>query len=134
MSYVHRQSLVSASFFSFDCAACGILVPQPKIKPLGVPPAVEMRSLNHWTAREKGKVKSLSRVRLFLTPGTVACQAPQSRGFSRQEYCNGLPFPTPGDLPDPGNEPMPLMSLALAGRFFATVPPWEAHIISSTCY
>ena len=100
MSYVHRQSLVSASFLSFDCAACGILVPQPKIKPLGVPPAVEMRSLNHWTAREKGKVKSLSRVRLFLTPGTVACQAPQSRGFSRQEYCNGLPFPSPGDLPD----------------------------------
>ena len=45
-------------------------------------------------------MKSLSRVRLFLTPETVACQAPQSTGFSGQEYWNGLPFPSPGDLPD----------------------------------
>ena len=45
-----------------------------------------------------------SRVRLFVTPWTVACQASLSMGFSRQEYCSGLPFPTPGDLPDPGIE------------------------------
>ena len=43
----------------------------------------------------------LSRRRLFLTPWTVACQAPLSMGFSRQEYWSGLPFPLPGDLPDP---------------------------------
>ena len=43
---------------------------------------------------------------LFVTPQTVACQAPPSMGFSRQEYWNGLPFPSPGDLPDPGIEPM----------------------------
>ena len=51
------------------------------------------------------KVKSLSRVRLFATPWTVACHAPSSMEFSRQEYCSGLPFPSPGDLPDPGIEP-----------------------------
>ena len=50
------------------------------------------------------KVKSLSRVRLFATPWTVAHQAPLSMGFSRQEYWNGLPFPSPGDLPGPGIE------------------------------
>ena len=47
-------------------------------------------------------VQSLSRVRLFATPWTVACQAPLSMGFSRQEYWSGLAFPSPGDLPDPG--------------------------------
>ena len=50
------------------------------------------------------KVKLLSRVRLFATPWTVARQAPLSMGFSRQDYWSGLPFPTPGDLPDPGIE------------------------------
>ena len=50
-------------------------------------------------------MKSLSHVRLFMTPWTVACQAPLSMGFSRQEYWSGLPFPSPGDLPDPGIEP-----------------------------
>ena len=50
-------------------------------------------------------VKSLSRVRLFATPWMVAYQAPLSMGFSKQEYWSGLPFPSPGDLPDPGIEP-----------------------------
>ena len=48
------------------------------------------------------------------TPWTVAGQAPLSMGFSRQEYWNGLPFPSPGDLPKPGIEPMSLESPALA--------------------
>ena len=51
------------------------------------------------------KVKSLSRVRLFEIPWTVTYQAPPSIGFSRQEYWCGLPFPSPGDLPNPGIEP-----------------------------
>ena len=51
------------------------------------------------------KVKSLSRVRLFATPWTVAYQAPPSMGFSRQEYWSGLLFPSPGDLPNPGIKP-----------------------------
>ena len=50
------------------------------------------------------KVNLLSRVRLFATPWTVARQAPLSMGLSRQEYWSGLPFPPPGDLPDPGIE------------------------------
>ena len=50
-------------------------------------------------------LKSLSRVQLFATPWTVAYQAPPSMGFSRQEYWSELPFPSPGDLPNPGIEP-----------------------------
>ena len=50
----------------------------------------------------KVKVKLLRHVRLFATPWTVAYQALQSMGFSRQEYWSGLPFPSPGDLPNPG--------------------------------
>ena len=53
----------------------------------------------------KVKVKSLSCVRLFAIPWTVAYQAPPSMGFSRQECWSGLPFPSPGDLPNPGIEP-----------------------------
>ena len=52
----------------------------------------------------KVKVKSLSRVRLFATPRTLTYQAPWSMGFPRQEYWSGLPFPSPGDLPNPGIE------------------------------
>ena len=52
----------------------------------------------------KVKVKSLSRVRLFVNPQTVAYQASPSMGFSRQEYWSELSFPSPGDLPDPGME------------------------------
>ena len=48
---------------------------------------------------------ALSCVQLFATPFTIAYQAPPSMGFSRQEYWSGLPFPSPGDLPDPGTEP-----------------------------
>ena len=54
---------------------------------------------------QKVKVKSLSHVQLLATPWTVAYQAPPSMGFSRQEYWNGLPFPSPGDLPNPGIKP-----------------------------
>ena len=53
----------------------------------------------------KVKMKSLSSVRLFETPWTVAYQAPPSVEFSRQKYWSGLPFPSPRDLPDPGTEP-----------------------------
>jgi len=51
------------------------------------------------------KENSLSRVRLFVTPWTVADQAPPSMGFSRQEYWSGFPFPFPRDPPDPGIKP-----------------------------
>ena len=64
--------------------------------------------------------QSLCRVQLSATPWTVAHQAPLSMGFSRQDCWSGLPFPSPGDLPDPGIEPT---SPALAGGFLTTVPP-----------
>ena len=56
---------------------------------------------HHWPL----KVKSLSHVRLFVTPWTVAYQAPLSMGFSRQGYWSGVLFPSPGHLPNPGIEP-----------------------------
>ena len=62
----------------------------------------------------------LSDVQFFVTPWTVARQAPLSTEFSRQEYWNGLPFSSPGDLPDSGIRPV---SPALAGGFFTTEPP-----------
>ena len=65
-------------------------------------------------------MKSLSRVRLFATPWTVAYQALPSVGFSRQEYWSGLPFPSPGDLPDPGIKPG---SLALEADALTSEPP-----------
>ena len=87
-------------------------LPKPGIKPRS--PTLQADSL---PAEPQGKspvfqatlyyteVKSLSRVQLFATPRTVAYQAPPSVEFSRQEYWSGLPFPSPGDLPDPGIEP-----------------------------
>ena len=66
------------------------------------------------------KVKSLSHVQLFATPWTVAYQAPVSMGFSRQEYWSGLPFPSPGDLPDPGIKPG---SPALQADTLTSEPP-----------
>ena len=61
-----------------------------------------------------------SRVRFLVTPWSVALQA-------RQEYWSGLPCPPPGDLPDPGIEPLSLTSPALAGWFFTTSATWESH-------
>ena len=63
-------------------------------------------------------MKLFSCVQLFATPWTIAHQIPPSMGFSRQEHWGGLPFPSPGDLPNPGIEPMSLMSPALASGFF----------------
>ena len=54
---------------------------------------------------DEQNVSSLNHVRLFVTPWIVAYEAPPTMGFSRQEYWSGLPFPSPGDLPDPVIEP-----------------------------
>ena len=71
----------------------------------------------------------LSRVQLCAAPWTVACQAPLSMGFSRQEYWSRGPFPTPGDLPDPGFEPESLASPALVGRFLTAAPPGNPTVV-----
>ena len=57
-----------------------------------------------------------------MIPRTVVSQAPLSMGFSKQEYWSGLPFPLPGNLPNPGIKPQPQVSPALAGGFFTTEP------------
>ena len=72
------------------------------------------------------KMKSLSRVRLFVTPGTVAYQAPLSMEFSREEYWSGLPFPSPGDLPHPGIEPG---SPALQAEGLLSEPPGKPKMV-----
>ena len=59
----------------------------------------------HYPSRKESEEKSLSHVRLFETPWTIAHQAPLSMEFSRQEYWSGLPFPSPGDLPNPRIKP-----------------------------
>ena len=69
-----------------------------------------------------GALCMLSHVQLFVTPCAVVCQVSLFMGFRRQEYWSGLPFPSPGDLPDPGIEPASPISPSLAGRFFTTVP------------
>ena len=71
-------------------------------------------------------VKSLSCVRLFVTPWTVAYQASLSTGFSRHEYWSGLPFPSPGDLPDPGIEPR---SPALEAEALTSEPPGKPSFL-----
>ena len=73
----------------------------------------------------ESEVKSLSCVRLFAIPWTVVYQASPSMGFSRQEYWNGLPFPSPGDLPDPGIEPRPP---ALQADALPSEPPGKPPI------
>ena len=72
----------------------------------------------------------LSHVQLFVIPWTVACQAPPPVEFSRQEYCSGVPVPSPGDLPDPGIEPESLSPPAWAGGFFTTGTTWKALLLS----
>ena len=79
-----------------------------------------------WMSMDCALCLLLSHVRLFVTPWPVALQAPLSLGFSQQEYWNGVIFPLPVDLPDPGIEPAFLMSLAIAGKFFSTSATWEA--------
>ena len=65
-------------------------------------------------------------IQLFETPWTVVHQTPQSMGFPRQEYWSSLPFPSPGDLPDPEIKPL---SPELAGGFFTTEPPGKPQVL-----
>ena len=73
----------------------------------------------------KSSSRVLHHIWLFATLWTIAHQAPLFVEFSRQEYWSGLPFSSPGDLPDPGIEPVSPASPALAGEFFTTAPPWS---------
>ena len=83
----------------------------------------------HYLPAAAAAAKSLQSCRLCETPWTAAHQGPLSTGFSREEYWNGLPFPSPGHLPNPGIEPASPVSPAWAGRFFTTLrhlgSPWS---------
>ena len=75
-------------------------------------------------------VRLLSCVQLFVIPWAVACQAPLSMGFSRQEYSREVLFPPTGDLPDPGMGPASFVSPAMAGGFFTTGITWEPSFLN----
>ena len=79
----------------------------------------------------KVKVKPLSCVQLSVTPWNVAHQAPPSMGFSRQEHWSGLPFPSPGDLPDPGIEPR--CSALQTDALLSEPPAKPYHILEKAC-
>ena len=83
--------------------------------------------------RKKVKVKLLSWVRLFVTPWTVACQAPPSMEFSKQDYWKGLPFPSPGDLPVPGIEPRSPTLRADCTVWVTREGQTESHILLLLC-
>ena len=83
-------------------AQAGIRIARRNINNLRYADDTTLMAESEWSESE---VKSLSRVRLFATPWTAAQQAPLSVGFSRQGYWSGLPFPSPGDLANPGIEP-----------------------------
>ena len=78
-----------------------------------------------------GPMDTVSRVQLFAAPWTIACQAPLSMEFFRQGYWNGLPFSSPGHLPDPGIKPTSLVSPTLASEFFTTSTTREAPLSQS---
>ena len=119
--------------------------------PLGssVPGVLQARILE-WVAisfsnawKWKVKVNSLSRVRLLATPWTVACQAPLSMELSRQEYWTGLPFPSPGDLPNLGTEPTSLsflhwqadsLPLATPGKPWSILQVLISNKVNINCY
>ena len=85
--------------------ACGIHELAFRILSQKVETQTDAETKEEMSAYGKVKVKSLSHVQLFATPWTRAYQAPPSMGFFRQEYWSGLPFPSPGDLLNPGIEP-----------------------------
>ena len=83
-------------------------------------------NLLSYVCKKKKERKWLSHVQLFATPWTVAYQASLFMGFSRQEYWSGLPFTSPGDLPDPVIEPQ---SPALEADALTSEPPAKAYLI-----
>ena len=79
------------------------------------------------------KCQSLSRVQLFATPWTVACQAPLSTEFSRQEYWSGLSCPPPGDLPNPDIQPGSAALQADSLLFQPSGKPWTTWKPQTLC-
>ena len=124
--------------YSEKCRKASVWMAERRLVSKALWSTVGSRDLMPWTAGSHPKwwsdlsviiLSHFSHVHLFVTLWAVARQAPLSMGFSRQEYWSGLPCPSPGDLPDPGIEPMALTSPELAGGFFTTSATWEAPIL-----
>ena len=108
LSITNSQSLLKLMSIESVIPSNHLILCHPVLLPPSIFPSIRIFSSESvlsikWTM--KVKVKSFGRVWLFATPWTVSYQAPPSVEFSRQEYWSGLPFPSPGDLPDPGIEP-----------------------------
>ena len=103
------------------------MAPKRKEKKVTIPISYDSEIKKKTTHKQRCETRVcvclLSCVQLFATPWTVACQASLSKEFSRQEYWSGLPFPSPGDLPDSVIKLVSPVSTALAGRLSTTEPP-----------
>ena len=107
---------------------CFIYISRPLITHLGITGIINSFavSTNEWLEVVGMYAQLLSHAQHFATQWTITHQDPLSMEFFRQDYWSGLPFPTPGYLPNPGIERTLLASPALAGRFFTTAPPgWK---------
>ena len=124
------KSLFSSSLLSAIRVGIICISEVAEILPGILIPACESSSpAFHITYSAGVQVCSIVKLCLILvTPWTIAHQTPRSMGFSRQEYQNGLPFPSPGSFPNPGVEPMFSTSPALAGKFFSTEPPGKPKL------
>ena len=115
MSRWELLEIVISYYFACMCASslsCVRLCATPGAIALQAPLSMELSRQEYWLL--------FSHVQLCATPWTAAHQVPPSLGFSRQEYWSGLPFPPPGDLPNPGIEPVSPLPPAMAGEFFTT--------------
>ena len=104
----------------------GLLSSAEKRKKLGEKPQLG--------CHESVCAQSPSHVQLFVTPKTATQKTPLSMGFSRQDCWSGLPFPLPGDIPDPGIEPLSPASPEFAGRFFTTEAPGNPVVMNDNCH
>ena len=101
-------------------------LPEPGIKPISLTSPALAGGFSTTSTTYEVQSVSCSVVSNFCNPKDGS---PLSMGFSRQEYRSGLPFPSPGTLPDPGMEPVSPASPALAGRFFATESPGKSEML-----
>ena len=134
MIFIERKSLLSLCYILFLVAIISFMCQNPKyfvsyfiFLKIKSEDRINLHSHYSGWCVSACVLNCFSRVWLFATLWTVASKAPLSIGFSKQEYWSGLRCPPSGDLPDPGIEPMFLLSPSLAEGFFITNATWEAH-------
>ena len=121
-----KGSVILGWDFNSKGIICFIYISRPLITHLGIIGIINSSAMSSSEWLEVACVCAVSHVQHFAAQWTITHQDPLSMEFFRQDYWRGLPFPTPGDLPNPGIEHTHLASPALAGRFFTTAPPgWK---------